>query len=209
MDRLEACGDGVLRPPDEVAPGAVPREPERHRCKAMATRPEDRYPTVAAKPADVQAYLEERFVMSCHRPAGRKWAERNKRVVRPVAFTTALALATFGRAVSWTSTGSLRRVMRRLLRLHARPRRSERQHRGPERACCIGVFRCPVWSGRRRVEPASRPASPDDGAGYRHTQGRRRHGDPRTGRDPAAGRRHPRADHWMSPSIPRLGRSPG
>ena len=92
---LKRVVTGSFRPPSEVAPRTVPRELSAIVCKAMATRPEDRYPTVAAMSADVQAFLEERpvsVVQYSWLQRAAKWAERNKRVVRPVAFTTALAL---------------------------------------------------------------------------------------------------------------------
>jgi len=93
---LQHVVTGTFRPPNEVKP-SPPRELSAIVCKAMSTKPEDRYPTVSAMSADVQAFLEERPVSVVHyswlQRAG-KWAERNKRVVRPVAFTTALALVT-------------------------------------------------------------------------------------------------------------------
>ncbi len=93
-DVLIKVARGDVVPAHEVR-GGVPVELSAIAARAMKSRPEDRYANVGQLSSDVQAYLEQRpvsvFRYSLMQRAA-KWAERNKRVVRPVAFTAALAL---------------------------------------------------------------------------------------------------------------------
>ena len=93
---LERVKAGDVPEPRTVDNRRVPQELNAIIMAAMATDIDERYPTVAALSADVQAFLEERPVSVLqYSPVQRmgKWATRNRRVLRPVGLTAALAAA--------------------------------------------------------------------------------------------------------------------
>lgn len=94
MDVIRDVTVGKFTPPIKRAPDKVPREMNAIVMKAMALEQTDRYPDVATLSGDVQAFIEGKPVSvvrySVVQRMG-KWAARKRNVVRPVAFTVALA----------------------------------------------------------------------------------------------------------------------
>jgi len=91
---LEDVRRGAIRPPRALRPD-LPAELERIVLRAMALRPEDRYPSVRALIEDIDAFLERRPLV--HERSTRaerlsKWLDRHRSAVRSALVVAGVAL---------------------------------------------------------------------------------------------------------------------
>ncbi len=84
---LRAVQEGQFPRPSQLDP-SLDRALEAIRLKAMATRPEDRYPTPKALADDLDRWLADEPVTAWREPfprAARRWARRNRTAVTSAA----------------------------------------------------------------------------------------------------------------------------
>ena len=91
---LESVQRGALVPPQQRQPG-LPAELDRVVLRAMALRPEDRYPTALALLEDIDAFVGRRplvHVRSTWTERAAKWMDRHRGAVRSAGAVAAAAL---------------------------------------------------------------------------------------------------------------------
>ena len=102
---LHRVGHGEIKPPRQVRP-EVPVALEAVCLKALALRPEDRYPTPRALAADIKAWLADEPVSARREPfaeRARRWAKRNRTAV------TAAGVALWWGWSAWAQSRPCRR----------------------------------------------------------------------------------------------------
>jgi serine/threonine-protein kinase len=100
--KLDMVRQGSFSPPRREYP-AVPRALEAVCLKAMAPRPENRYPSVLRLAADVEHWLADEPVSAWPDPLGarlRRWARRHARLVAGVLAALAVSVVCLGVATA-------------------------------------------------------------------------------------------------------------
>jgi eukaryotic-like serine/threonine-protein kinase len=95
---LKRVGHGDIKPPRQVRP-EVPAALEAICLKALALRPEDRYPAPRALAADIKAWLADEPVAARGEPfaeRARRWAKRNRTAVTAAAVALLVGLVGLG-----------------------------------------------------------------------------------------------------------------
>jgi eukaryotic-like serine/threonine-protein kinase len=95
---LHRVGHGEIKPPRQVRP-EIPAALEAVCLKALALKPEDRYPTTRALAADVKAWLADEPVSARRDPfaeRARRWAKRNRIAVTAAAVALLVGLVGLG-----------------------------------------------------------------------------------------------------------------
>ena len=92
---LRAVQEGLFQRPSQLDP-ALDRALEAVCLKAMATRPEDRYPTPRALADDLERWMADEPVTAWREPfprRARRWARRNRTTMIALAASVLVALA--------------------------------------------------------------------------------------------------------------------
>ena len=95
---LHRVNKGEIKPPRQVRP-EIPAALEAVCLKALALKPEDRYPTPRALAADIKAWLADEPVSARPEPfneRARRWAKRNRTAVTAAAAALLVGLVGLG-----------------------------------------------------------------------------------------------------------------